>query len=226
MTSAARWRLMLNSCYWVVPFHKGRFQPLLSKSKSESTRKRGLGVKIRNEIGPHCEYYQGVPVNESIALSEPPWINEGENIHFESKHQFPFLWNRKKSDCVSVWCQSDGVDPQRRNRSDSRVAAQRQQWKHGAEILHHNREIRARRAPRSLTVPLGPQLLAYNIPRTIRMLYQDQFNSIWSSTIYQAKCGLSRKSVHFSWSHSEYPGWFKIGHSGCWCSASQLKTLF
>lgn len=52
----------------------------------------------------------------------------------------------------------------------------------------------------------SPHLLTYSIPQTIQMLHQDQFNSICSSTIYQANCGLSRGSVHFSWSHSEYPG--------------------
>lgn len=75
-------------------------------------------------------------------------------------------------------------------------------------------------------LPLTPQLLVHNILQAIQMLYHDQFNSIWSSTIYQANCRLSRNSIHFSWSHSEYPGWFKLKHSACWCIASQLKTLF
>lgn len=58
------------------------------------------------------------------------------------------------------------------------------------------------------------------------MLYQDQFNSIWRSAIHQAKCGLSRENIHFSWSHPEHPGWFRINHSACWCGAWPLKALF
>ena len=88
-------------------------------------------------------------------------------------------------------------------------------------VLFYNWETGERWVPRSLTL----QLLAHNIPQTIKMLYQDQFHSIWSSTIYQVKCGLSMKGIHFSWSHPEKQRWFKIHHSACWCSASPLKTL-